>query len=169
MQTLIQDLLQVSRIETGAKPLTPTDPGAVVNGALRALEAPIHEAGAIVTVEALPAVMADASQLEQVFVNLVGNAIKYGREGVPPTIAITARRTDGMVEFAVQDNGIGIEAEYFDRIFEMFRRLHTHDKYDGTGIGLAVVQRIVARHGGTVRVESIVDEGSTFFFTMPAV
>ncbi len=168
MQTLIQDLLQVSRIETGAKPLAPTDPGAVVNGALRALETPIREAGAIVTVEALPAVMADASQLEQVFVNLVGNAIKYGREGVPPAIGITARRTDGMVEFAVADNGIGIEAEYFERIFEMFRRLHTHDQYGGTGIGLAVVKRIVDRHGGRVRVESTPGEGSTFVFTLLA-
>ncbi len=168
MQRLIRDLLQVSRIETGAKPPSPTDAGAVVSGALRALDNPIRESGATVTVEALPVVMADASQVEQVFVNLIGNAIKYGRDGVPPEIAVSARKAGSMVEFAVADNGIGIEAEYFGRIFEMFRRLHTHDEYEGTGIGLAVVKKIVERHGGRVRVESRPGEGSTFFFTLPA-
>ncbi|HIH04194.1 MAG TPA: nitrogen fixation protein FixL, partial [Methanoregulaceae archaeon] len=100
--------------------------------------------------------------------NLIGNAIKYRRPDVPLEIRISASRVNGMVEFAVADNGIGIEAEYFDRIFEMFRRLHTHDKYSGTGVGLAIVRRIVERHGGTVRVESRPGEGSTFFLTLPA-
>ena len=168
MQALIQDLLQVSRLETQARPPEPTDAAAVVYVALRALETPIRAAGACVTVEELPAVMADWTQLEQVFANLVGNAIKYRREGVQPRIRISAERRDGMVEFAVTDNGIGIEAEYFEQIFEMFRRLHTHDEYEGTGIGLAVVRRIVERHGGRVRVASSPGEGSTFFFTLPA-
>ena len=168
MQALIRDLLQVSRIESQAGPFAPTDADAVVYGALRSLEAPIREAGASVTVEELPGVMADRSQLDQVFVNLVGNAIKYGRPGVPPAIRIRGRRVGPMVEFAVADNGIGIEPEHFDRIFEMFRRLHTKDEYDGTGIGLAVVRKIVERHGGTVRVESTPGEGSTFSFTLPA-
>ena len=168
MQRLIADLLQVSRIETQAKPPVPTDVGEVVAGVLRSMDAALREVDATVEVGDLPAVMADLAQLEQVFANLVGNAIKYRREGVPPAIRISAGRHDGMVEFAVADNGIGIEPEYYDRIFEMFRRLHTHDEYEGTGIGLAVVKRIVERHGGTIRVESTPGEGSTFFFSLPA-
>jgi PAS domain S-box-containing protein len=168
MQALIRDLLQFSRIETTASPSATTDAGAVVRGALRALEAQARDAGAAVTVDPLPPVMADPVQLEQVFANLVGNAIKYRKPDIPLEVAISAKRTDGMVEFAVRDNGIGIEPEYFDRIFEMFRRLHTHDRYEGTGIGLAVVKRIVERHGGRAWVESVHGEGSTFLFTLPA-
>ncbi len=137
-------------------------------GRAPAPRASLAEAGATVTVGEMPVVMADPTQLEQVFANLVGNAVKYRRPGVPPAITISAHRVGPMVQFAVQDNGIGIEAEYFDRIFEMFRRLHTNDNTSGTGIGLAVVQRIVERHGGTIRVESVPGEGSTFFFTLPA-
>ncbi len=169
MQALIQDLLQVSRIETSAKSLRPTDAGEIVTYALRSLEKPLEETGGTVTVEAMPCVMADPAQFEQVLTNLIGNAIKYHRRGVTPAITVSAERHGDWWEFTVADNGIGIEAEYFDRIFEMFRRLHTHDEYEGTGIGLAVVKRIVERHGGTIRVESTPGEGSTFFFTLPAV
>ncbi len=169
MQALIQDLLQVSRVEIGARPLEPTDAAGVVAGALRLIEAPIREAGEVVTVDPLPRVMADAAQLEQVFTNLIGNAIKYHRADVPPRVHVSARQTGpSWWEFAVADNGIGIEAEYFDRIFEMFRRLHTKDEYEGTGIGLAIVKKIVERHGGRVWVESALGEGSTFFFTLLA-
>ena len=168
MQTLIMDLLQLSRVETKAKEPVPTDACSVVAGALALLDSSLRETGAVVTVGELPAVMADPAQLEQVFVNLIGNAVKYRREDVPPAIAVSAHRLDSMVEFAVADNGIGIEPEYFDQIFEMFRRLHTHDEYEGTGIGLAVVRRIVGRHGGRIRIESAPGEGSTFFFTLPA-
>jgi PAS domain S-box-containing protein len=169
MQRLIEDLLQLSRVGTRARPLERTDAGTIIADALRLLEAAIREAGATVVVDDdLPPVMADPDQLAQVFSNLVGNAIKYGREGVPPEVRISAARRDGMVEFSVADNGIGIEAEYFDRIFVVFQRLHSRDEYDGTGIGLAIVKRIVERHGGTVRVESVPGEGSTFFFTLPA-
>jgi PAS domain S-box-containing protein len=169
MQALIRDLLQVSRVETAAKSLEPTDAGAVVGAALRLLETPIGEAGGAVTVGPMPRVMADAAQFEQVFVNLVGNALKYRRPGVVLEVRISAERRGDAWEFAVADNGIGIEEQYFDRIFEMFRRLHTQDQYEGTGIGLAVVKRIVDRHGGRIRVESTPGEGSTFFFTLPAV
>ena len=169
MQALIRDLLQVSRVETEAKPLEPTDAAGVVTGALQLLEVPIREAGGAVQVDSLPRVMADAAQLELVFTNLIGNALKYRGPDVPPRVRISARRAGpSWWEFAVADNGIGIEAEYFDRIFEMFRRLHTHEEYDGTGIGLAIVKRIVERHGGTVWVESTPSEGSTFFFTLPS-
>ncbi len=95
--------------------------------------------------------MADAAQLAQVFTNLVGNALKYRRPDVPPDVRISAERTGQFWRFAVEDNGIGIEAEYFDRIFVIFQRLHTRDEYEGTGIGLAVVRKIVERHGGTDR------------------
>ena len=168
MQRLIEDLLQLSRIETKARPLVPTDAGEVVADALRLMETSIREAGATVTVGDLPTVMADAAQLAQVFTNLVGNALKYRRQDVPPEVRISAERAGRFWRFAVEDNGIGIEAEYFDRIFEMFQRLHTHDEYEGTGIGLAVVKKIVERHGGRIRVESTPGEGSTFFFTLPA-
>ena len=168
MQQLILDMLEFSRVVSRAGPRAPTDPRLAASAALRLLEGPIAEAGATVEVGELPVVTADPTQLEQVFANLVGNAVKYRRESVPPAIAISAHRVNGTVEFAVRDNGIGIEAEYFDRIFDMFSRLHTRERYGGTGIGLAVVKRIVERHGGRIRVESVPGEGSTFFFTLPA-
>jgi light-regulated signal transduction histidine kinase (bacteriophytochrome) len=112
--------------------------------------------------------MADASQLQQVVTNLVGNALKYRRPDVPPAIRISAERAGTVWRFAVADNGIGIEEEYFDRIFVIFQRLHTRDEHAGTGIGLAVVRKIIDRHGGRVWLESTPGEGSTFFFTLPA-
>ncbi|WP_440951417.1 sensor histidine kinase [Methanosphaerula subterraneus] len=169
MQMLIQDLLQLSRVETSAMPLVPADTQRIVADTLGTMKTLIHEAGATVTVEDLPPVMADATQLEQVFANLVGNALKYRRPGVPPVIRISAERTEKCWRFAVEDNGIGIAPEFFDRIFVIFQRLHTRDEYEGTGIGLAIVKKIVERHGGRVRVESTPGEGSTFFFTLPAV
>ncbi len=168
MQALILDLLQLSRVETKARPLEPTDAGEVVARALRLMETSVREAGATIEVGELPRVMADAAQLEQVFVNLVGNALKYRRPDVPPAIRISAERANGLWRFSVTDNGIGIEAEYFDRIFVIFQRLHTRTEFEGTGIGLAVVKRIVERHGGRIGVASTPGEGSTFFFTLPA-
>ncbi|MEN6343132.1 MAG: PAS domain S-box protein [Methanospirillum sp.] len=167
MQHLIRDLLQLSRIETTARPLAPTDANEVAADAVRAMEIPLRESDAVVEVGDLPTVTADAAQLEQVFSNLIGNAVKYARDGVPPEVRISARPAGGMWEFAVADNGIGIEPVYFDRIFEMYQRLHTHDEYEGTGIGLAIVKKIVERHGGRVRVESTSGKGSTFIFTLP--
>ncbi len=168
MQALITDLLTVSRVTTRAAPIMETDTGAVIASVVRDLSDAIATATATIAVGPLPRVMADAAQLEQVFSNLIGNAIKYRRPDVPPEITVLAHSAGSMVEFSVRDNGIGIEPEYFDRIFEMFRRLHSHDEYEGTGIGLAVVKKIVERHGGTVRVESTPGEGSTFLFTLPA-
>jgi PAS domain S-box-containing protein len=168
MQALIRDLLRLSRIETTARPAEPTDTGRVVVGVLTALETPIREAEATVTVGTLPVVMADEAQLGQVFANLIGNALKYRRPDTPLEVRIRAERVGPSWRFAVSDTGIGIEREYFDRIFVIFQRLHTRDAYPGTGIGLAVVKRIVERHGGRVGVESVPGEGSTFYFTMPA-
>ena len=168
MQALIRDLLQLSRVETNARPLVPTNTGEVVADALRLMETPIREAGATIEVGELPVILADAAQLEPVFANLVGNALKYRRPDVPCRVRISAERANGLWRFSVADNGIGIEEEYFDRIFVIFQRLHTREEYEGTGIGLAVVRKIVERHGGSIRVESVPGEGSTFVFTLPA-
>ena len=134
------------------------------------MEAPLAEAGATLDGRAdLPVVMADAAQLEQVFTDLIGNAIKYRHPGrCRPRSGSRRGGWAGWSSSRSQDNGIGIEPEYLDRIFEMFQRLHTHDEYEGTGIGLAVVRKIVDRHGGKVWVESTPGEGSTFSFTLPA-
>lgn len=168
MQALIQDLLLVSRVDTGARPLEPVDAGTVVTSVLRTLGVSRSEEGDTVEVDPLPVVMADPSQLELVFLNLIGNALKYRRSDVPARIRVRADREGSFWRFSVQDNGIGIDPAYFDRIFVMFQRLHTRDEYEGTGIGLAIVKKVVERHGGKVRVESVLGEGSTFFFTLPA-
>ncbi len=168
MQTLILDLLAYSRVNTTMQELSRTDTEGVLASVERNLDVQLREAEAVITHEPMPTVMADPIQLEQVFANLVSNAIKFRRPDVPLRIHVGARRLDGFWEFSVADNGIGIEPEYFDRIFVIFQRLHTKDEYPGTGIGLAIVKRIVDRHGGTIRVESTPGEGSTFFFTLPA-
>ena len=168
MQALIQDLLAYSRVNTKRQELRPTDTEEVLAAVERNLAAPLLEGGAVLTHDPLPAVLADPLQLEQVLANLVSNAVKFRRPEVPLRIHVSARRLDGFWEFSVSDTGIGIEAEYFDRIFVIFQRLHTKETYPGTGIGLAIVKRIVDRHGGAVRVESAPGEGTTFVFTLPA-
>jgi PAS domain S-box-containing protein len=167
MQALILDLLAYSRVNSKAQDLRPTDTEAVMAAVERHLDGPLRVAGGTLTYDPLPTVTADPLQLELVFENLIGNAIKFRRPDEPLRIHIGARSLDGVWEFSVTDNGIGIEPEYFDRIFVIFQRLHTRDIYPGTGIGLAIVKRIVERHGGTVRVESAPGEGTTFFFTVP--
>lgn len=166
MQVLIKDLLLVSQVEMRARPKEPVDTFAMVDGLLRTFG--LSREDGTIEIEPLPVVMADPSQLELVFQNLIGNALKYHRPGVPARVRIWAERAGPFWRFSIQDNGIGIEPEYFDRIFVMFQRLHTQDRYDGTGIGLAIVKKVVERHGGGVRVESVPGEGSTFSFTLPA-
>ncbi len=169
MQTLIMDLLEYSRVHSRATSFEPTDAGAVLQETLETLKLSIEERRVAVTQDPLPTVLADPSQLRQVFQNLVGNAIKFGRADVPVTIHISARQQDGKVLFSVADNGIGIEPEYREKIFVVFERLHGRERYEGSGIGLAIVKRIVERHGGRIGVESEVGKGSTFYFTLPAV
>jgi light-regulated signal transduction histidine kinase (bacteriophytochrome) len=165
MQTLIDDLLAYSRVGTRAKPLQPTDCAALVATALGSLRMAIEESGAQVQCGPLPVVMGDAAQLTQLFQNLIANAIKFrGRQA--PRIAVWADPDDGFWRFAVQDNGIGIAPEYFERIFVMFQRLHSRSTYPGTGIGLAICKKIVERHGGRIWVESTPGTGSTFQFTL---
>jgi len=167
MQRLIEDLLAYSRVSSRGAELKPTDAGAVLERALANLKLAIEDANAAVTRDALPVVAADESQLEHVFLNLIGNALKF-RGSQRPAVHVTASQRDGDWLFSVRDNGIGIESQYFDRIFVIFQRLHGREEYPGTGIGLAITKRIVERHGGRIWVESHPGEGTTFFFTIPA-
>ncbi|HZD42814.1 MAG TPA: ATP-binding protein, partial [Methanomicrobiales archaeon] len=168
MQLLISDLLEFSRVTTRGSDLSRTNSEDVLQKALWDLKIPIEESGAEVTHDPLPSVLADESQLQQVFLNLIANAIKFHREGVPPKVHISARWKGGMWEYSVQDNGIGIEPEYYHKIFIIFQRLHGREQYSGTGIGLALVKRIIERHGGRIWVRSEPGKGSTFSFTLPA-
>jgi two-component system sensor histidine kinase/response regulator len=167
MQALINDLLAYSRIGTKARPFEPTDCNAVVKTALAQLRIAIDESGAEVAVGALPTVPGDATQLLQLFQNLIGNAIKFRGGGRPPKVDVSAEpHADGWC-FAVRDNGIGIAPEYFERVFVLFQRLHGRTEYAGTGIGLAICKKIVERHGGRIWVESTPGEGAVFRFTTP--
>lgn len=167
MQALINDLLAFSRVSTRAEPFSVFPLGDAVHDALLDLRAAIEESGAVVHCGPMPPVWGDRSQMVQVFVNLINNAIKFARSDVPPEIRISAIAGSGMWHIRVADNGIGIEPEYFERIFVIFQRLHTRDAYPGTGIGLAIVRKIVERHGGRVWLESVPGEGSVFHFTLP--
>ena len=166
MQTLIQDLLAYSRVTTRGQSFKDTDAAVSCDAALRNLTKAISDAEGVITVEPLPRVVADSTQLTQVFQNLIGNALKY-RNSRKPEIHVSARADGALALFTVTDNGIGIEPQYFERIFQMFQRLHTIKDYSGTGIGLALCRKIVERHGGRIWVESRLGEGSTFLFTMP--
>ncbi|NMG18819.1 GAF domain-containing protein [Brasilonema bromeliae] len=166
MQTLINDLLSYSRVSTRSQPFEPVDCRFVVNCVLANLKVALEESNAVLTYDTLPEVMADATQLSQLFQNLISNAIKF-RSQQPPQIHIGVERIDQKWQFAVRDNGIGIEPQYTERIFVIFQRLHTRNKYPGTGIGLAICKKIVERHGGNIWVESQPQHGTTFFFTIP--
>jgi PAS domain S-box-containing protein len=166
MHTLINDLLEFSRVSVCEEDQAAIDSGKALQETLKGIHWLIEESGATISFDPLPTVVADATQLSQVFLNLIGNAIKF-RGNEPPRIHISAARIDGYWRFSVRDNGIGIEPQYFDRIFIIFKRLHTRDTYSGTGIGLALCKRIIERHGGEIWVTSEPGMGSTFYFTLP--
>jgi PAS domain S-box-containing protein len=166
MQRLIQGLLAYSRVGTKGKNLLLVSSEAAFQQAFLNLGGAIVESGALVTHDPLPAVMADETQLIQLFQNLVSNAIKYQPAGAP-MVHIGAVRSDKQRwVFSVQDNGLGIESQYFEKIFGMFQRLHGRGEFAGTGIGLAICKKIVERHGGTLSVESQIGKGSTFRFAL---
>ncbi len=166
MQALINDLLAYSRVGTRGRAFEPTNAADIVDRVIADLDVATKEAGATITRGPLPVVMGDGVQLGQLFQNLISNAIKFRGER-SPEVRIDAER-DGLAwRFSVQDNGIGIEPEYAERIFVIFQRLHSRADYPGTGIGLAICKKIVERHGGRIWVESRPGEGTTFRFTIP--
>jgi PAS domain S-box-containing protein len=166
METLIKDLLAYARLGTRGREPVPTDAGAALRQVLDNLHESIRETAAEITHGELPAVRADPSQLTQLFQNLIGNAIKFRGEA-PPKIHVDASRDGDGWRFSVSDNGIGIEPKHQEQIFEVFRRLHRREQYEGTGIGLAICKKIVDRHGGRIWVESEPGQGATFSFTLP--
>lgn len=166
MQTLIDDVLVYSNVDTLGITFQVTAVETALNRTLKNLRQRIVETGAIITHDPLPAVMADETQLIQLFLNLIGNAIKF-RSSQSPRIHISAKRLEDEWLFSVQDNGIGLDPQFSDRIFTIFQRLHTRDKYPGTGIGLAICKKIIECHRGRIWVESQLGRGATFYFTIP--
>ncbi|CAG0990378.1 two-component system, chemotaxis family, sensor kinase Cph1 [Methanosarcinales archaeon] len=166
MQQMIDDLLEYSRVSTKTKAFEPTDCEAVLDQALANVKEAVEESGALVTHDPLPTVMADASQMVQLFQNLLSNVIKFRNE--KPRIMVSAVQRGNEWLFSMQDNGIGIAPEFMEHIFKMFEREHASAEYPGTGVGLAICKKIVERHGGRIWVESEIGKGSTFYFTIPA-
>ncbi|MFP2960685.1 PAS domain-containing protein [Myxococcus sp. 1LA] len=167
MQRLIQDLLTYSRVGTRGRDMRACDAGRALDRAAANLRVAIQETHASVEHGPLPAVLADETQLTQLFQNLVGNALKF-HGASPPRVRVSAEPLEEEVRFTVRDWGIGIAPEYFERIFVIFQRLHGKEEYPGTGIGLAICKKIVERHGGRIGVESQPGEGTAFWFTLPA-
>jgi light-regulated signal transduction histidine kinase (bacteriophytochrome) len=168
MQQLIQDLLSYSRVDSQAELPMLIKSEIAVKNALENLNASIEKSHAEIDCDELPAVYADAMQLAQVFQNLIGNALKFSGE-CSPHIRIGARRDGDKWVFHVKDNGIGIEKKYAERVFLMFQRLNERGQYEGSGIGLAIVKKIIERHGGLIWFDSELKIGTTFYFTIPAM
>lgn len=166
MKRLIQDLLAFSRVGTRGDPFTAVDANAILQQALNNLQTAIQEADVTITADNLPEITGDAGQLVQLFQNLISNAIKF-RQETDPKVHIGVTQAEDMWRFSVADNGIGVDPQFAERIFVIFKRLHSRLEYSGTGIGLALCKKIVERHGGRIWVESQPDAGATFFFEVP--
>jgi len=167
MEMLVRDLLTYTQVTKFERIAENTDAGEALAAALANLAGSVSESGARITADPLPSLQVHGAHLQQLFQNLIGNAIKYRSNTRPPVVHVTAERQDGHWIFAVSDNGIGIDPDYRERIFGLFKRLHTSDEYSGTGIGLAICQRIVDRYEGRIWVESEPGRGSTFRFLLP--
>ncbi|HUR60891.1 MAG TPA: ATP-binding protein [Candidatus Thermoplasmatota archaeon] len=168
MQSLINDLLAYSRVSQANRPMSTVEMGTVLDTALANLRVALQESKATIVRDPLPAVEGDRSQLVQLMQNLVGNALKFRAKDRPVQVHISAKEANGQWTIGVRDNGIGIERQYYDRLFVIFQRLHAREEYEGTGIGLAICKKIAERHGGRIWVESEPGKGSTFYFTLPA-
>jgi two-component system, sensor histidine kinase and response regulator len=164
MQSLIDDLLEYSRVGRGDRPLARVELARVLDRALSDLSVAVQESKAEIVHDDLPLVVGDAQELTQLFDNLIGNALKFRSES--PRIKVSAERKGDRWLVSVKDNGIGIDAAYHERIFSLFKRLHSRDKYPGTGIGLAICKKVVEHHGGRIWVDSRPGTGSTFYFTL---
>lgn len=171
MQTLITDLLSFSRVTTKAQPFVPVDLNQIATGVMSDLEVRIEQTKASVEIGALVSIDADPLQMRQLFQNLIGNALKFGKAGVPPRIQVTGVTRNGStpprLELVFRDNGIGFDQKYAERIFVIFQRLHGRGEYEGTGIGLAICKKIVERHGGVINATSVPGEGATFTIQLP--
>jgi PAS domain S-box-containing protein len=174
MSSLITDLLAFARVTARAQPFVPVDVGVVVREVLSDLEERVQQTGARVEVGALPSLEADPLQMRQLVQNLLSNALKFHRPSEPPVVKVQARLQEGgtgdrgpLWQLAVEDNGIGFDEQYLDRIFNVFQRLHGRDEYDGTGMGLAICRKIVERHAGTITAHSRPGHGATFLVTLP--
>ncbi|MGB9980330.1 PAS domain S-box protein [Methanobacterium sp.] len=167
MKEMILGLLDYSRVGTRGHEFTEFEAKTALNYALSNLGSAIGEVNAEITSDPLPVIFADMDQIIRVFQNLIGNALKFRRDGVQPKIHISVQKKGNEYIFSVSDNGIGLEEQYSDKIFEVFKRLHAMDEYQGAGIGLAIVKRIIDRHEGRIWVESKLGKGSTFYFTLP--
>jgi light-regulated signal transduction histidine kinase (bacteriophytochrome) len=166
MKALINDLLLFSRVGTRSQQFEETNCEEVLEETLTSMRSSIGETGAVITHDPLPTISADGTQLLQVFQNLIANAMKFRRDE-PPKVHISAVKNGSEWVFSIKDNGIGIESRHFERILVIFQRLHNRTEYEGSGMGLAIVKKIVERHQGKVWVESEVGVGSTFYFSIP--
>ncbi|MCL3781300.1 PAS domain-containing protein [Prolixibacteraceae bacterium JC049] len=168
MQSLINDLLDFSRVSTRGKEFQECDCNLILGKAIANLKHSIEENTAIITNDELPLIKGDEIQLMRVFQNLISNGIKF-KGNIPPAIHIGCQRKDKFYEFSISDNGIGINPKFKEKIFIIFQRLNTREEYPGTGIGLAICKRIINRHKGKIWVESELEQGSTFYFTLPVL
>src|SRR5262249_9380166 len=178
----INDLLMFSRVTTKGQPFVPVELSQIANEVINDLEVSILQSGGRVEIGTLPQIEADPLQMRQLLQNLIGNALKFHRPQVPPVVKITSRLFDGslppepsstngdyqLYQLTVEDNGIGFDEKYLDRIFTPFQRLHGRGEYEGTGMGLAVCRKIVERHGGTITAKSTPGSGTTFEVVLPA-
>ena len=167
MSSLITDLLAFSRVGSRVEPFQPVEMESVLNDVLTNLKVTIEESGAEITHDPLPQVEGDRGQLTQLLQNLVANGLKYQKKEAAPRVSISVERLDDEWLFGVHDNGIGIDPQFYDRIFIIFQRLHKREEYSGTGMGLAICRKIVERHGGRIWVESRPGEGASFYFSLP--
>jgi signal transduction histidine kinase len=179
MRTLINDLLAFSRVTTQARPFMPVSLTQMAGEVASDLEGRIHQTEGTVQIDELPTVRADPTQMRQLLQNLIGNGLKFHRPGVPPVIRLHGRilpdgpdqgpATPRFCQVVVEDNGIGFDEKYLDRIFIVFQRLHGRNEYEGTGMGLAICRKIVERHGGSITARSTPGQGATFLVTLPLI
>jgi PAS domain S-box-containing protein len=167
MQNLINDLLTYSRVATKTQPFAPLDLNQILSEVISDLEVRLEQTRGVVEVAPLPVIEADAVQMRQLFQNLIGNALKFHKKDEAPRVRISASIEGTTCEIRVEDNGIGFDEKYRERIFTIFQRLHGRHEYEGTGVGLAVCRRIAERHEGSITAESVPGQGATFIVTLP--